>query len=253
MVLLDGKTLANKIISNLQPRGTLHIILVGDNPASLKYVSLKQQKCQEIGQDCVIHSLPQTISEQEIISLINNLNNNPQVTGFFVQLPLPSNLDKNIILSSIVQSKDVDGLTPNSPYTPAVVKGIVHLLIEYQLLPTVKTAVIINDSNLIGKPLEKFLLSKKIQVTLCNEFTKNISEISRGADLLISATGVKGLVTKDYIKPGAIVIDAASGDVNFTEVSEVAGYITPTYGCIGPLTIACLLENLTSPPTAILT
>ena len=99
---------------------------------------------------------------------------------------------------------------------------------------------------MIGQPLQKILLAKNIQVTLCNEFTKNIPEISRGADLVVSATGVKSLITKNYIKPGAIVIDAASGDVNFNDVSSIAGYITPTFGCIGPLTTACLLENLLS-------
>ena len=244
MIILDGKTLSEKIIANIIPHGELHIILVGNDIASQKYVDLKQKKCQQIGQKCIVHHLPSTIPTPDLITLINELNSNPSVTGFFIQLPLPSHFDKNKIISLINPQKDIDGLLPNSPYTPAVVRGIVRLLDDYHLALADKTAVIINDSNLIGKPLEKILLKRKVKVILCNDKTQNLSEICRGADLLISATGVKGIITAEYIKPGAIVVDVANGDVDFNSVKDKTSYLTPTFGGIGPMTIACLLENL---------
>ena len=245
MILLDGKTLSEKILAGLKPHGSLHIILVGDDPASLKYVNLKQKKCQQIGQDCIIHHLPSSVPTPDILQLIADLNTNPEVSGFFVQLPLPSHCNKTKIIAAINPKKDVDGLTPNSPYTPAVVRGIIRLLDEYHLSLYGKNAVIINDSDLIGKPLQKILIKRKINVTLCNDQTKNLAEITRQADLLISATGVKNLITDDYVKAGAIVVDVANGDVDFANVNAKASYITPSFGGVGPMTIACLLENLT--------
>jgi len=244
MILLDGKTLSEKILASLKPHGSLHIILVGDDPSSVKYVSLKQAKCQQIGLTCLLHHLPAITPTPDILSLIDALNKDPEVTGFFIQLPLPNHLNKSRILDAIDPKKDVDGLRPNSPFVPAVVRGIIRLLDEYHLSVAGKTAVIINDSDLVGIPLKKSLEKRKATVVLCNKKTKNLPEISRGADLLISATGVKGLVTADYIKPDAIVIDVAGGDVNFTDVAPLSSYITPTFGGVGPMTIACLLANL---------
>lgn len=251
MILLNGKTLSDKILSNLkiqissyQLPVTLHVILVGDDPQSLKYVNLKQKKCQEIGIGFTLHHLPALAPTSQVIDLIKELNLDPKVSGFFVQLPLPSSLNKNKILSTIDPKKDVDGLVPNSPFIPAVVRGVIRLLDEYKLSFAGKTTVIINDSNLIGIPLKKIFEKRNSQVIICNKFTQNTTEISRGADLLISATGQKGLVTTDYIKPGAVVIDIGGGDVDFTNVAEITSYITPPTGGIGPMTIACLLENL---------
>jgi len=248
MTLLDGKSLSNKIIDGLSQHDlsklSLHIILVGDDPNSLKYVSLKQKCCGEIGLNCVLHHLPSSTPTPELTNLITKLNDDPAVTGFFIQLPLPNNYNKNKIISVINRQKDVDGLLPNSPFTPAVVRGVIQLLDKYKLNFNGKNAVIINDSNLIGIPLQKILIKRNVNVILCNEFTQNVAEISRGADLLISATGQKGLITGDYIKPGATVIDVGGGDIDFASVADKTSYITPRIGGVGPMTIACLLENL---------
>ena len=248
MILLNGTKLASQIIESLKQKDlsrlSLHIILVGDDTNSLKYVSLKQSKCQEIGLKCVLHHLPTSVPSPQLVELINQLNTDSSVTGFFIQLPFPKSFNKNKILMAISRQKDVDGLLPNSPFTPAVVRGVIRLLDEYKLNFSGKNAVILNDSNLIGIPLQKILIKRNVNVTLCNEFTKNVPEISRGADLLISATGQKGLITVDYIKPGATVIDVGGGDVDFANVADKTAYITPSIGGVGPMTIACLLENL---------
>lgn len=244
MVLLDGKTLANDILSLLQPHGSLHIILVGDNSASQKYVALKELACQKIGLSCTVHRLPAITPSSDILKLMDMLNDNPEVTGYFIQLPLPTHLDKNKILSRINPTKDIDGLTPVSPFTPAVVRGVIQLLDHYHLTFAEKNTVIINDSNLIGKPLQKIIEKRRGNVVVANEFTQNLPEISRGADFLFSATGVKDLITPEYIKPGAVVVDIGGGDVDFANVSPLCSYITPTIGGVGPMTIASLLQNL---------
>ncbi|MFZ2152444.1 MAG: bifunctional 5,10-methylenetetrahydrofolate dehydrogenase/5,10-methenyltetrahydrofolate cyclohydrolase [Microgenomates group bacterium] len=248
MILLEGQKVASQIIENLKTKDlsavSLHIILVGQDQNSLKYVSLKQNKCQELGIKCIVHHLPEITPTPDLITLIQQLNTDPAVTGFFIQLPLPPHIDKNKILSQINPLKDVDGLTPASRFTPAVVRGVITLLDAYHLSFAEKTAVIINDTNLIGIPLKKILEQRKCRVIICNEFTKNVAKISRGADYIFSATGVKGLVTADYIKPSAVVVDIGGGDVNFVNVSALCSYITPTFGGVGPLTIACLLQNL---------
>ncbi|MFA6518971.1 MAG: bifunctional 5,10-methylenetetrahydrofolate dehydrogenase/5,10-methenyltetrahydrofolate cyclohydrolase [Candidatus Shapirobacteria bacterium] len=249
MILLDGKTISEKILLDLRSRiqklGSkllLSVILIGNDPSSLKYVSLKQQKCQEIGIKFDFHHLPENTSQDKLISLISKLNHDPEVTGFFIQLPLPSHIDKKLVLSKIDIKKDVDGLNPNSDFNPAVVDAIVSLLQNYQIIFTDKKVVIINDSDLIGKPLLKFFP----QAILCNHQTQNLSDITRSADLLISATGVKNIITANMVREGSIVVDVANGDVDFTAVSPKCSYITPTFGGIGPMTIACLLKNLTS-------
>ena len=253
MTILDGKALSQQILSSLKLKIVncklkieLHVILVGEDPASLKYIGLKQKAAEFIGVNTTIHRFSANVGESEIQALIHKLNDDPQVDGFFIQLPLPSHFNKTKLLDSISPQKDVDGLNPKSGIYPAVALGIVRLLDKYHLLTAEKTAVIINDSKLIGIPLQKLLENKNIKVTLCNKFTKNIPKICRGADILISATGQKRLVTSEYIKPGAIVVDAANGDVDFAVVSPLCSYITPTYGGVGPMTIACLLYNLVS-------
>lgn len=247
MILLDGKTLSRHILSNLRSRIqdlqsniSLSVILLGNDPSSLKYVSLKQLKCREIGVKFDFHHLPENTSQSDLLALIAKLNQDSSVTGFFVQLPLPAHINKKLILSSIDPAKDVDGLNPNSNFHPAVVSAIISLLQNYRINFTDKKVVIINDSDLIGKPLLKFFP----KAILCNKQTKNLRPITSGADLLISAAGVKNLITADMIKHGAVVIDVAGGDVDFKNVSEKCSYITPTYGGIGPMTIACLLKNL---------
>jgi methylenetetrahydrofolate dehydrogenase (NADP+)/methenyltetrahydrofolate cyclohydrolase len=248
MVLLNGAALAQKIIDDLKTKDlsklSLHVILVGDDPNSLKYVAMKQKRCLEIGLNCIFHHLPEITPTPQVIELIDELNQDPSVTGFFIQLPLPASFNKNKIISKISPKKDVDGLLPNSRFVPAVVRGVIRLLDEYKLNFQGKTAVIINNSSLIGIPLKKILEKRQVKVITCHRSTENISEISRGADLLISATGQKGLITSDYIKPGAVVVDIGGGDIDFPNVAELTSYITPSIGGIGPMTIACLLENL---------
>lgn len=252
MILLTGRELAAQILNQLAitdlTTKKLDIVLVGDNPSSLKYVHLKQQKCQEIGLVCQIHHLPSLTPVNELRALTTQLNLDPEVTGFFYQLPLPSPLPQNEIVSQISSAKDVDGLTSESPYLPAVVRGVLELLVHYGLSVAGKTAVIINDSKLIGLPLQKSLLSQGASVIVCNKDTQNIPQISRGADFLFTATGVPGLVTNEYIKPGAIVFDIGGGDVDYDSVAPLCSYLTPATGSVGPMTIACLLANLVLGP-----
>ena len=248
MILLDGKTLSQKILSSLSvfPDISLHVILVGDDPASLKYVSIKEKKCREIGIKCTVHHLASTVVASKLLNLITQLNNDPSVTGFFIQLPLPKKFDQSKILNTINPKKDVDGLNPSSKIFPAVATGIIRLLDEYHLNSTGKNVVIINDSSLIGQPLKTLFEKRHAIVTLCNMFTNCLSDITSEADILISATGVKNLITSDFVKNGAVVVDAAGGDVDFISVSPKCSFITPTFGGVGPMTIASLLFNLLS-------
>lgn len=257
MILLDGQTLSQKILTNLRfeilnlpvrQAGSkfpinLDIILIGDNQSSLKYVALKQQRANEAGIGGQLHHLSVDTPESEIINLIKKINDDSSVTGFFVQLPLPPNIHKNIVLNAISTTKDADGLVENSSTTPAVVRGIIQLLDEYKLNFVDKNVVVINDSQLIGQPLKKHFETRQATVTLCNEFTQNLGEITKTADLLISATGVKNLITADMLKDGVVAVDVATGDIDFVNVSTIASYITPTTGGIGPMTVASLLQN----------
>lgn len=250
MILLDGKTLSQRILSDLslkiencKLKINLDIILVGDNPASKKYIALKQQRALEIGIGGELHHLSVDTPQSEIINLVKKLNANPSVTGLFVQLPLPPNIHKDIVLNSITPFKDADGLVEDSGITPAVVRGITKLVDEYKLNFADKNVVIINDSQLIGQPLKRIFENRKSIVTLCNDSTQNLVEVTKTADLLISATGVNNLITADMVKDGVVAIDVATGDIDFESVSKVASYITPTIGGVGPMTVASLLQN----------
>jgi len=243
MRLLEGKLLAAQLLSTITfPDNTsLHVILIGDDPSSVKYVDLKKQKCLEKNIDFQLHHLPSDTSANTIISLIEKLNKDPEVSAFFIQLPMPSHLNKNEIISYISPTKDVDGLTKNSPFTSAVALAVIKILENIDKKN--KNIVVVNDSDLIGQPLKR-ILEKESTVTLCNEKTLDLKSVTKNADILISATGVKNLITPDYVKEGSVVIDVANGDVDFAAVAPHTSYITPTFGSIGPLTIACLLLNL---------
>ncbi len=250
MILLDGKTLSQKILIDLKEKIrlagkkiNLDIILVGNDPSSLKYVSLKQQKASEVGIDGLLHQFPSDVSQDEVITLIKKLNSDITVTGFFIQLPLPNNFLKNFVLNSINPLKDADGLVFSSGIVPAVVRGIIQLLDEYKLSFVDKKVVVINDSQLIGLPLKKIFENRHSQIILCNEFTQNLGEITKNADLLISATGVKDLINSSMVKPNSVVVDVSNGDINFDSVSPIVSYITPTFGGVGPMTVAALLQN----------
>ena len=250
MILLDGKSLSQQILSELKLKIkdrrseiNLHVVLVGDDPASVKYVSLKEKRCQEVGIDFTLHHLSENTTESDLIQLINQLNNNPSVTGYIVQLPLPDRLSKDRILPLINPDKDVDGLNTNSKILPAVVTGIITLLKNYKIDFNNKNIVILNDSDLIGQPLKKEFEREEGRVTLVNKFTQDIPDITKNADILISATGVKNVITSDMVKDQAVVVDVANGDVDFANVSPKCSFITPTFGGIGPMTIASLLQN----------
>lgn len=250
MILLDGKTLSEKIlldlkskIYNLKSKINLDIILVGDSPSSLKYVSLKQLSAEDIGIGGQLHHLPANTSTTTIATLIQKLNCDDSITAFFLQLPLPQTKDPSFLLNQISPLKDADGLNLASGIVPAVDKGIIRLLAEYKISLSGKNIVIVNDSRLIGRPLKKEFEKLGAKVTLCNDQTKNLTSIIYPSDILISATGVKNLITSPMVREGIVAVDVGSGDIDFATVSAKASYITPTFGGVGPMTVASLLET----------
>jgi len=270
MILLDGKTNAQKILNDLKSKIAklsaplqLDIILVGDNPASVQYVSMKQKKAQLIGVKTNLHQLPSNSPTKEIINLIRQLNVDNNVTGILVQLPLPSSLDTTLILNTIDSSKDADGLTAanlgllfqkNPLAIPSATPfGIIKLLETYQIDLVGKNVVIIGRSPYIGLPLTALFLQKNSTVTVCHSYTQNLKTICQSADILVSAVGRPNFITSEHIKEGCIVIDVGLspdpqtgklvGDVNFETVAPRCSYLTPVPGGVGPMTIASLLEN----------
>ncbi len=270
MILLDGQITSQKIldslnleIEKLKLSPTLDIIIVGNNPSSLKYVELKQQKAIAIGVGGQIHRLDQNCDTQTVINLINNLNNDSCVTGLMVQLPLPPQIDINQVLSAININKDVDGLNPinlallfqkNTQGIPSATSlGVIKLLENYKIDISGKNAVIIGRSPEVGLPLFAQMLSKNATVTICHSHTQNLSQITSQADILISAVGKSNSFGKEYIKKNAVVIDVGfgidpntgkvSGDFDFESIKDVASFISPVPGGVGPMTIASLLYN----------
>jgi len=270
MILLDGKLVSQKLLDslkqeiidqNLHPK--LDIILVGDDPASIKYVEMKQQKAENIGIGGQIHKLSKTSTTADVISLINQLNNDSSVTGLMVQLPLPSQIDTNQVLLSIKPSKDADGLNPinlallfqkNSLAIPSATSlGIMKLLEAYKIDLTGKNAVIIGRSPDVSLPLFAQLMAKNCTVTICHSYTKDMAKITSQADILISAIGKPKFLGKDYVKKDAVVVDIgyatdpitgkSTGDFDFEAIKDKASYITPVPGGIGPMTIASLFYN----------
>lgn len=241
-----------KQIDTVPTKPTLDIILVGNDPSSLKYVSLKQKRAKEIGVGGQIHRLPENADYGAISTLINKLNALSSVTGLMVQLPLPPHLDTPKILNLIDPHKDADGLTAtnlgllfqNSPQAipSATAAGVLKLLEQYQIPTSGKNAVIINRHPHIGLPLSALLLSRDCTVTICHHLTENLPQICQTADILITAASQPNLITKQYIKAQAVIIDIA-GDVNFEEVAPLSSFITPPLGGVGPMTVASLLQN----------
>ncbi len=267
--IMDGKSLSLKILDDikektalLKKRPGLSVILVGNNPASSIYVKNKEKQALNAGFNSIVYKLPETASKGELLSLINNLNNDEDIDGILLQLPLPKHLDPYDFLDKIDPKKDVDGFHPvnagklllnENPYAvPCTPKGIIRLLDEYKIQIEGKNAVIIGRSNIVGKPLSMLLLNRNATVTMAHSKTKNLSDITKNADILISATGCADMVTKDMVKKGAVIIDVGiirdengklRGDVNFNNVKDIAGFITPVPGGVGPMTIAMLMEN----------
>jgi len=260
MILLDGKSLAqNKLfqlkekIAKFSSPINLDIVLVGNDPSSIKYVELKQKKATEIGIGGQLYRLPKNTSVDKLQEIIQALNQNPETSAFFIQLPIPNLKDSSILLNQILPNKDADGLTAvnlgllfqqnSAAIAPATAMGILDLFDSYKISLDTKKVVVINDSPIVGLPLLALFNARHATVTLCHRHTQNLSAITQEADILISATGVKNLVTADMIKDGVVAIDVGGGDIDFANVSKKSAYITPTFGGVGPLTVASLLEN----------
>mgnify|MGYP000350121979 FL=1 len=271
MSIIDGKKVSSHIKDNIAAEVKilknktgktpgLAVVLVGDDPASAVYVKNKNKTCKNIGFQSFEHILPENTSEDKLLNLINELNNDDQVNGILVQLPLPSHISSKTILVSINPQKDVDGfhlenvgrlVTGNALFKPCTPAGIIKLLDEYKIEIEGKNAVIIGRSNIVGKPVSFLLLERNATVTICHSRTKDLPSITRSADILIAAIGKPNFVSLDMVKNNAVVIDVGInrldgklvGDVDFASVSKQASLITPVPGGVGPMTIAMLMEN----------
>lgn len=266
--IIDGKEMARRVREELAQKTALlkhkphlAVVLVGNDEASLIYDRNKQRAAQEIGMECVIHHLPEDISQKELTALIDELNVAKKVNGIIVQMPLPAHLNAEEVLRHIVPEKDVDGfgvynaglLMTNSPEAiiAATPKGILRMLKSVYTDLSGKYAVIIGRSNIVGRPLAALLLNNNCTVTVVHSKSENIEELTRCADIVIAACGKARLVKKEWLKPGAVVIDVGinrvngklAGDVDFDDVLGTAGYITPVPGGVGPMTVAMLLDN----------
>lgn len=240
----------------------LVVVLVGDNQASLSYVRGKEKACQAVGMENDLVTLPETTTEEELLKLIDQLNQDAQVDGILVQLPLPAHINEKDIIFAIDPTKDVDGFHPynvgklmlqEETFVSCTPKGIMRILetIGYDDLSG-KRAVVIGRSNIVGKPVAQLLLNKNATVTICHSRTKDIEAICREADILIAAIGKAKYINRNWVKEGAVVIDVGinrdennkmCGDVDFEDVKEVCSFITPVPKGVGPMTIAMLLEN----------
>lgn len=267
-VILDGKKLRDKIFVDLKSKidkmtikPTLAVILVGENPASQIYVNNKKKTAENLGINSIVIKYPENIAEEELLTKIEELNSDNNVNAILVQLPLPKHINKFKIIDSICPKKDVDGLTPynlgklfagEKPFVyPCTPKGILLLLDEYKIEIEGKHVVVIGRSNLVGKPVAKMLLDRNATVTTCHSRTKDLENITKTADILISAVG-KNIVGEKYIKNNCVVVDVGifrddsgkvRGDVDFENVSKHTSYISPVPGGVGPMTIASLMLN----------
>lgn len=239
----------------------LAVILVGEDPASRSYVKGKEKGCEQVGIYSELIELPETITEERLLAEIDRLNGDDRINGILVQLPLPKHIEEKAIIERISPEKDVDGFHPISvgrmmtgqdTFLPCTPHGIVELVKETNLDISGKHVVIIGRSNIVGKPVGQLFLNENATVTYCHSKTQNIKELSKLADILIVAVGRPKMVTADYMKKGAVVIDVGvnrletgklCGDVDFDNVLDVAGYITPVPKGVGPMTITMLLHN----------
>jgi methylenetetrahydrofolate dehydrogenase (NADP+) / methenyltetrahydrofolate cyclohydrolase len=270
MRILDGINTSQKFLDSLKSeikrlnlKPNLDIILVGNDSASLKYVEMKNKKAHEIGIGGQIHHLGENSNTDEVITLIQKLNNKSSITGVMVQLPLPSHINTTAVLMSIDPKKDADGLNPTNlgllfqkktTAIPAATSlGIVKLLKEYQISLDGKNVVIIGRSPDVSLPLFALLLGENCTPTICHSHTQNLPKICQSADIIISAIGKPKFFGKEYVKKGTVVVDVgfasdpstgkATGDFDFDQIQDLASFITPVPGGVGPMTIASLLYN----------
>ena len=269
--IIDGKSISLQIKDELKEKAaalkeqgisvTLAVIQVGNNPASTVYVNNKKKGCEYIGIGSLSYELPEETSEEELLSLIRELNERKDVNGILVQLPLPSHIDEDKVIKTIDPKKDVDGFHPQSVgalcigqpgFVSCPPAGIIQLLKRSGIEIAGKECVILGRSNIVGKPMALLMLRENATVTVAHSRTKDIKEVTKRADILIVAIGKPKMITRDYVKDGAVVIDVGinrdennklCGDVDFQDVEPVCSAITPVPGGVGPMTIAMLLHN----------
>jgi methylenetetrahydrofolate dehydrogenase (NADP+) / methenyltetrahydrofolate cyclohydrolase len=272
MVLLDGKILSSKIKEevkveveaivkekNITPG--LAVILVGNDAASATYVASKAKACKDAGIYSVVHEMPDSITQEELLETINMMNNNPKLDGILVQLPLPKHIDTTTVLEAINPLKDVDGFHPYNvgrlvsnldSFLPATPFGVIRMFEEYNIELSGKNVVVIGSSDIVGKPMASLLINKKATVTTCNSRTKDLKFHTLNADIVIIAVGVPYLLKADMVKDGAVVIDVGInrlesgklvGDADFEGLKNKCSHLTPVPGGVGPMTIAMLLKN----------
>ena len=271
-VILDGKAISKKVREELKIKAEelrqkniipkLAVIMVGDDPSSKIYVRNKSKACEEVGIEFEEYLLDENIKNEELLNLIEELNNREDIHGILLQSPIPKHLDINLAFRTIKPEKDVDGFHPvnigklslnQECFVSCTPFGIMRMLAEYNIDIEGKHAVIIGRSNIVGKPMIQCMLNKHATVTVCHSKTKNLSEITKQADILVAAIGKPKFITEDMVKDGAVVIDVGinrneegkvCGDVDFENVSKKASYITPVPGGVGPMTIAMLMNNI---------
>ena len=271
--IIDGKQIAKNIrmelkeeIKNLKEEGRvpgLTVVMVGDNPASETYVSMKEKAAKEIGIKSELIKKDKDITEKELLDLIDDLNNDSTVDGILVQLPLPDHIDEKKVIESIVADKDVDGFHPINTgrlfsgqedalrYEACTPLGIIRLMEREGIEIDGKNATIVGRSNIVGKPIAHLLLERHATVTICHSHTKDLKAETKRADIVVAAVGRPEMITGDMLKEGAVVIDVGInrvdgkllGDVEFESAKKVASKITPVPGGVGPMTIAMLMEN----------
>ena len=272
MQLIDGKSLALAVHASVskevealkQQRNIvpgLAVILIGDDPASHAYVKMKAKACEKVGFYSITHSMPDSISQDEIIATIEMINDNPRIDGILIQLPLPKHIDSNKILEIIDPKKDVDGFHPYNvgrlvtkldSFVPCTPLGVMKMFEKYEIDLVGKNVCIVGASNIVGKPIASLLTNADATVTLTHIHTKDLKAHTLQADIVIVGVGKPKLITADMIKDGAIIIDigmnrladgSLTGDVDFEAVKDKCSFITPVPGGVGPMTIAMLLEN----------
>ena len=278
--IIDGKIIAEQIkkeiaaeVADMIDKGIaaphLAAVIVGDDGASKTYVASKEKACHSVGMTSSVYRLPVTTTEKEMLDMVEFLNNDPEIDGYIIQLPLPKHIDENKVINAINPAKDVDGFTSINAgrmqlghpcYIPATPNGIMELIKRSGIETVGKDVVVLGRSNIVGTPMAILMSRKGIDstVTLCHSKTQNLKEICRRADILVAAIGKQGFVTADMVKPGSTVIDVGIhrvddpnspkgykilGDVDYDEVYKVAGKITPVPGGVGPMTIVSLLQN----------
>ena len=269
--IIDGKKISAQVRAEIKEKCQkliekgvtpgLAVIIVGEDPASKVYVRNKKKACEEVGFFSEVYELPESTTEDELLTLVKRLNTDDKIHGILVQLPLPKHLDDKIIISNINPEKDVDAFHPSNvgkimigeydflPCTPA---GVMVLLEKSGIEISGKECVVVGRSNIVGKPQAMLLLHANGTVTVCHSRTKNLAEVTRRADILVVAIGKADFITGDMVKEGAVVIDVGmnrnaegklTGDVDFASVEPKASYITPVPGGVGPMTITMLLQN----------